>query len=156
MRYFIDTEFHEDGRIIDLISIAVVPEEGRPYYAVSSEFDPDACSDWVKQNVLPHLADTERKRRARIAEDIKQMVLADGAKPEFWGYFADYDWVLLCQLYGRMIDLPKGFPFFCMDLKQLMVERGRSKDSLPPQTGTEHNALADAAWIRCAWQALQE
>ena len=38
-RYFYDTEFIEDGRIIDLVSIGVVDEHGREYYAISTEFD---------------------------------------------------------------------------------------------------------------------
>ena len=40
MRYFYDTEFIDNGRIIDLISIGVVAEDGREFYAVSTEFDP--------------------------------------------------------------------------------------------------------------------
>lgn len=44
-------------------------------------------------------------------------------QPEFYGYFSDYDWVLFCSLFGRMIDLPKGFPYYCIDLKQTMDEK---------------------------------
>ena len=55
-RWFLDTEFHDDGRIIDLISIALVAEDGKNfYYAVSTEFDQERCNDWVKANVLPKL-----------------------------------------------------------------------------------------------------
>ena len=39
-RYFYDCEFIEDGRTIELISIGVVAEDGREFYAVSTEFDP--------------------------------------------------------------------------------------------------------------------
>ena len=35
MRYFYDTEFLEDGETIDLISIGIVAEDGREYYAVT-------------------------------------------------------------------------------------------------------------------------
>lgn len=38
--------------------------------------------------------------------------------PTFYGYYADYDWVLLCSLFGAMMKLPKGFPMYCVDLKQ--------------------------------------
>ena len=41
-RYFYDCEFIEDGRTIDLVSIGVVDEHGREFYAVSTEFDPTA------------------------------------------------------------------------------------------------------------------
>lgn len=39
MKYFFDTEFIEDGRTIDLVSIGIVCEDGREYYAVSAEAD---------------------------------------------------------------------------------------------------------------------
>src|SRR4051812_11038169 len=34
MKYFYDTEFLEDGQTIELISIGIVAEDGREYYAV--------------------------------------------------------------------------------------------------------------------------
>src|SRR5258708_33864740 len=55
MRYFIDTEFVEDGHTIDLISIGIVCEDGRELYMQSAEFDAEKASDWVKENVLSHL-----------------------------------------------------------------------------------------------------
>ena len=41
MRFFYDCEFIEDGTTIDLVSIGVVGEDGREFYAVSTEFDPE-------------------------------------------------------------------------------------------------------------------
>lgn len=154
-RFFMDTEFAEDGRVIDLISIALVREDGREYYAVSKEFDPERCNDWVRANVLPLLPPRDFggwKTRKEIAADIRELVLGGdgGDKPEFWAYFADYDWVVLCQLYGRMVDLPDGFPFWCHDLKQRMASLGIKKEQLPLQSGAEHSALEDARWVRTA------
>ncbi len=40
MRYFYDTEFIDDGRTIELISIGVTAEDGREYYAVSTDSTP--------------------------------------------------------------------------------------------------------------------
>ena len=42
--------------------------------------------------------------------------------PEFYAYYADYDWVAFCWIFGKMIDLPKGFPMYCRDLKQMLDE----------------------------------
>jgi len=156
MRWFLDTEFNEDGRIIDLISIALVRQDGGFLYAVSTEFDPEKCNDWVKANVLRKLPARDSPfwmTRAEIAYEIRQAVIHPAEpKPEFWGYFADYDWVVLCQLFGRMVDLPKGFPFWCRDLKQLMQDRGIEKKDLPHEDPAgEHDALADARWIRAAY-----
>lgn len=139
MKYFFDTEFIEDGKTIDLISIGIVAEDGREFYAESVECDHSRASDWVKANVLPHLTGAMANRH-NIAAQIIDFV---GDKPEFWGYYADYDWVALCQLYGKMIDLPKGWPMYCRDLKQLLDDLGNPK---MPKPITEHNALSDAQW----------
>jgi len=32
---------------------------------------------------------------------------------QFYGYYCDYDWVVTCWQFGKMIDLPKGFPMYC-------------------------------------------
>jgi hypothetical protein len=70
---------------------------------------------------------------------------------EFYGYYADYDWVLFCSLFGRMIDLPKGFPMYCHDLKQTFDEdyHEQIRESIKkhpdyPKQENEHNALSDA------------
>lgn len=149
MKIWFDTEFIEDGKTIDLISIGVVREDGAAYYAHSAEYDVGKASQWVRENVLPHVADTAPISRAQIAADIVDFV---GEKPEFWAYYADYDWVVLCQLYGTMMDLPKGWPMFCRDVKQLAVETGNPE--LPPQNSAEHHALADAQWTRSAWEYI--
>jgi len=52
MKYFFDTEFIEDGRTIDLISIGIVSEDGRDYYAINGECDFSKANDWVVDNVL--------------------------------------------------------------------------------------------------------
>lgn len=72
-------------------------------------------------------------------------------KITFYGYYADYDWVLFCSIFGRMIDLPKGFPMYCRDLKQTMDLFGYDKswkDTYHPEPSTAHDALADATWIK--------
>ena len=148
MRFWFDTEFIEDGRTIDLISIGIVAEDGREYYAEAWECDLERASPWVRENVFPHLSGVCTRREV-IAQDIIGFV---GAKPEFWAYYGDYDWVALCQLYGTMIDLPKGWPKFCRDVRQLFDEFGDPR--LPDQEGDTHNALADARWNKLAWESL--
>ena len=153
-RIFFDTEFNEDGKTIDLISIGMVKESGETYYAVSNEFDAEACNDWVKENVLPHLTPKEEwKTREQIKKEILEFC---GKKPEFWANHASYDWVVFCQLFGPMVDLPEGYPTYCMDIKQLEVELGVKKDQLPKQEGTVHDALEDAKYNLVCYKALKE
>lgn len=148
MKVWFDAEFIEDGKTIDLLSIGAVREDGEQYYAEALECDLSRASPWVKGNVLPHL-NGFAVPRARISSDLIGFM---GKKPEIWAYYADYDWVVLCQLFGTMMDLPKGWPMYCRDIKQLCDSLGNPP--LPEQTGTPHNALEDAIWARTAWQFL--
>jgi hypothetical protein len=150
MRFWFDTEFIEDGKTIELLSIGIVREDGATFYAEPEEADHSRASDWVKANVLPHLTGITTPRR-EIAKDIVDFM---GEKPEIWAYYADYDWVVLCQLFGTMMQLPKGWPMYCRDVKQLCDSRGNPK--LPEQKSQEHNALADAIWTKEAWEFLSQ
>lgn len=153
IRYFIDTEFIESGPYhpVQLISIGIVSEDGREFYAQSSEFDASMASAWVKQNVLAQLDPRgEYFSLKEIGTKIRKFI--GNETPEFWGYYADYDWVVFCQIFGTMMDLPKGFPMYCQDIKQLCDGNGNPK--LPEQGKGEHNALADARWNKVAWEFL--
>lgn len=142
-------------------------------------------------NNFKYLINKYGKTREKIAEEIKRFVYSGEGiwthptldestidslnwkemksfNPEFYAYYADYDWVVFCWLFGRMVDLPKGFPMYCIDLKQeldrkveltdgygkvklrtLTVEEKlkflKDTKEYPKQTN-EHNALADAKW----------
>ena len=156
MKYFYDTEFIEDGKTIDLISIGIICEDGRTYYAISLEYDETKASDWVRENVLSKLPAIIKKgeilwkSREQIKDDIVAFIGEDN--PELWAYYADYDHVALCQLFGTMMDLPKNFPMFTMDIKQLCNSKGNPR--LPKQETNEHNALEDALWNKKAYEFL--
>jgi hypothetical protein len=271
MKYFIDTEFIEGSQkrlfsitkpTIDLISIGIVAEDGREYYAISKDFNlkeawnrfdiekncnrPQGLGDkkiyWLRENVLKpiynellhkynndgYLPSRKRwdykefkmlinkygKTNKQIANGIKEFcsigsVISNKGnnvyyykefkesvktwikveeiernnpihydnKPIFYGYYSDYDWVVFCWLFGRMIDLPKGFPMYCIDLKQTLDELQELENSsyehelhcnditasplkvlkeLPnyPKQTNEHNALADAKWNKQLYEFL--
>lgn len=228
MKYYLDTEFQEGfheplfgkrRHFIDLISIGIVAEDGREYYAISNEFDLKRVwkDEWLRANVLgpiheelcrkesvfakthfwelfapftlksmENLIKWHGKPNKEIAAEITcfcypdqsacipDSEFLDRAKkfgwnaphPEFYAYFADYDWVVFCSLFGRMIDLPAGFPFYCRDLKQTLDEKVMALEGFAhgaplenrlnrvkmdpdyPKQEDEHNALADARWNR--------
>ena len=162
MRYWYDTEFIEDGKTIDLISIGVVAEDGRKFYFANADCDLSQASEWVKQNVIPHLAASPMNAVPVPKEWIKKEILTfcdseKYGKPEFWGYYSAYDHVALCQLFGTMMDLPKGWPYYTRDLRQWADSMGITLplDQLIPQEN-EHHALADAEWTRKAWLYLKQ
>lgn len=170
-RVFYDTEFRENGRIIDLLSIGMVTDRGACYYAVVSDADWDAVKkdEWLLNNVWPgmpvygikyqsYTAGGELRRRVGqaghldtsstlvkpkwvIANEVRDF-LASLPNLELWAWYGAYDHVALAQLWGRMVNLPKGIPMWTNDLKQEAERVGNPE--LPEQTVGVHNALSDA------------
>jgi len=198
MNYYLDTEFLEGTQTkrflgfpygktkptIDLISIGIVAEDGRSFYAISKDFNLREAWNrydvleqtpfekyngfsgrkvyWIRENVLkpifrwwyavhnnedPTVFDhkftykefkklllKEGKSNKQIAKDILHFTngvykkdsnglgigLEKDTNQKFYAYYGDYDWVAFCWLFGKMIDLPKGFPMYATDLKQIL------------------------------------
>lgn len=234
MKYFYDCEFLEGtqrrglfGRrqtnpTIDLISIGIVSEDGREYYAVSKEFNlkeawnrydekveqvygdmrnqyPEGKKTkvyWIRENVLmpifhqlngidlrgqvlclkkygypiahpltqeqttfsyrrmKYLIGKHGKTRIQIEKEVKEFVYSGTGirKPissnknagyifpvptpqiDLYGYYSAYDHVALCWLFGKMMDLPKGFPMYTHDLKQMLDDKQRYRSELLQRT----------------------
>lgn len=162
--FFYDTEFLEDGKTVDLISIGMVNYRTKEtFYAVSNEFDTRAVAKnwWLMQNVMTSIPHTQFVvsdfQGAPVVRDLyptgpdvmSRREIRDGIMdftrdwwPEFWAWYGAYDHVALCQLWGRMIDLPSRMPMFTADLKQLHKQKGHP--DMPQQSSGKHNALDDA------------
>jgi len=219
MKYFLDTEFIEGtqsswfGRktkpTIDLISIGIVAEDSREYYAISKDFNLKEAWNrydleersktktyWIRENVLKpiynellekevqmihkfnklrlhydtpynsefcyktlkYLVNLYGKDNQQIASEIidfcddnkntRSFHLAQSLsnKPtnpnyrtiEFYTYYGAYDWVVFCWLFGKMIDLPKDFPMFSIDLKVMLDDKLKSKITLHSRIGNVH------------------
>lgn len=164
MWYTYDCEFKEDGRTIDLISIGMVAEDGREFYAVSNEFDTRrvARDDWLMNNVMSSIeheqwlvvdadgfpvvrdilvVDPAARSRDEIAQGIVDFIGTDN-HAELWAWYGAYDHIALCQLFGKMLDLPDKVPMFTNDLKTLVKLAGNVR--CPEQPAGNHNALEDA------------
>jgi len=151
MKYWIDTEFIDRPFTIDLISIGLVAEDGREFYAESSEVDWTRASRWTLETVRPQLQGPGMPRE-EIGYAIRRFIDQD-EHPAFWGYFSAFDWVVFGWLFGDMHEQPFRFPALCLDIKQWALELG--DPPLPVQTGSIHHALADARWTRDAWAFLR-
>jgi hypothetical protein len=159
---------------IELISIGIVCEDGRELYLINDDFNSTYANDFVKEHVLSpmfeehgigkwspndsihdflrmvqQLKEKHGKNMYYIRKKIHDFVGTEDKDVSFYGYYSDYDWVVFCSIFGTMMDLPKNFPMFCMDLKQMMQERGLNKEwkqQCCPDPVGEHNALVDAKW----------
>jgi hypothetical protein len=167
MRYCIDTEFWERPGHINWISIGIVREDGKEFYAENSNFpwnwleqcakglheqfeNPDTPK-WLLENVRPHLRggdalmDTAQVKEALGEFTLDSDYVIHGKQPKFWAWYGAYDWVVFCWLFGRMIDLPEHFPMYVRDFRHVCEQYDiRGKDLAPAVAGTDHDALADA------------
>ncbi|MFI5933312.1 polyadenylate-specific 3'-exoribonuclease AS [Actinoplanes sp. NPDC051494] len=157
-RYFYDCEFIEDGLTVDLVSIGMVDEHGREFYAISSQFDESKAIPWVRRNVLdklPSPGDPAWRSRERIRDDLydflTEPVKGRDEQIELWAWYASYDHVALAQLWGAMPALPRIIPRFTKDLRQLWDDKG--KPPLPTAQG-RHDALVDAKHNLARWNVM--
>jgi hypothetical protein len=171
MRYLFDCEFFDDGKTIDLISLGMVAEDGRELYACNLDARLDLASkvEWMRENVLAKLPSYGNKfwvSKGTIRDHVLDFMLdvkfgsldrrppIGGGKIEVWGYYSSYDWVVFCQLFGPMVDLPKQFPKYCRDLKQRSDDLGAPKFPKDIVGLAKHNALDDARWNAALYNYL--
>lgn len=182
MRIYYDLEFVENGVTIDPVSIGMVAEDGRRLYRVfDSRMTIDALvrDDWLRTNVAPGLPieldgplnggvwrwywDLEHEDvdsvvdRHQIAADVKTFIQLT-PDVQLWSWYGAYDHVALCQLWGRMVDLPDGIPMWTNDLQQEIVRLGVGPEDAgyPEQGWDAHNALADAEYHMELGEYLRE
>lgn len=153
-KFFYDCEFIEEPGFLQLISIGVVDEGFNEFYACNIGANFDRANEFVKNNVIPLLPNKGIIPEGSIdgpwmSEKMIKTALLDFLLPsekdpiELWGYYADYDHVLLCWLFGRMVDLPPGMPKFTLDIKQLAYHMQVDNKK---QLEGNHDALEDAKW----------
>jgi hypothetical protein len=175
MKYFYDLEFLEDGKTIDLISIGIVAEDGREYYAVNwnADWDRVVRHEWLRANVWPSLPlkrepegpwiresidgqHRDVKRHGIIAEEVRDFLRPnpdDYRHTELWAWCGAYDHVATYQLWGPMSKVHgTGLPFYTHDLKSVhdlfLNEEQRETLRNLPMAGDAHNALDDARQLR--------
>lgn len=156
MKIFLDFEFIDDGYHITLLSGGFVREDGEELYFETidarhlKESLPTKKTQWLHDNVVPYFSGFHEGR-----DVIRRKVIEFcGPEPEFWGYYCEYDWVVLSQLYGPLIERPKHWPMRCNDTMQLfnmLGLEGKTHDYVPAHE-REHHALTDARWTRDFYQ----
>lgn len=160
MLIFLDTEFTNFVQM-DLISIALVSEDGQEFYAERTDYRRDDCSDFVREEVLPMLGRVPGAacKRDQLTHRLRAWF---NALPEpallVFDYFSD--WELLADAFlGDGFNMPPanvgdklllageivGDPVF-----QHALNRTFTPD-LPP-----HHALADAKAIMAGYRAWRE
>ncbi|WP_230631230.1 3'-5' exoribonuclease [Burkholderia thailandensis] len=145
MRVYVDTEF-TDFIDCELISIALVAEDGREFYGERNDFDRRICSPFVHEAVLPQLG--QYPDRVFSRENLRSALL-EWLRPFESGIFClDFpgDWDLLVD---ALDGVPNGWQGLLVrdQADQVRLE------SYYKQFGGRHHALHDARALRYAAQS---
>ena len=154
-RYFLDTEFDPTpGKAPILISLGIVDEDGKEFYAENLDYNPANAHEWIQKNVLPHLtgpAFSEKK--------IIEMALEFCDKPgaEFYCWVGAYDWFILWDLFAKYQIFPKFMRRDFREIRQLQDTHYPMLDVHSCSSGAAmHNALNDAKWNKAVFEAIQD
>lgn len=109
---------------------------------------------WVDASQTPQLDDTHTAVRTlrEIRQDLEMFFELEEnpyLKRRLWAWYADYDHVVLSQVWGTMVQLPRGMPMFTHDLKQVVDLAGNP--DMPKQMGDNHIAIDDARHVFEMW-----
>lgn len=175
MRIFYDTEFLQmPGKYIELISIGMVAQDGREFYAVNSEMNTltIARDRWLMDNVMSSIGHVEETsyitafgtpikdlritdEHAMNAHDIRKGILdfIGEEEAELWAWMGAHDHRVLTTLFGDFSMQPGTVPFTTHDIATLVALTGEQP---PRQPKGLHNALADARWNVVRYDYLME
>lgn len=182
MKVFFDTEFTGLHKDTTLISIGLVDENGRTFYAEFSDYDESQCDKWIRDNVIKHLKwSTEgpledfsnihiNNWEAFGSKEYIKTVLANWLSiydnVELVSDCCHYDMVLFVDIFGGAFDLPENVNPTCHDINQDIAryfnisereafDKSREEISDVIQ-GEKHNSLYDALVIKNIYEKIND
>ena len=153
MNYFFSALVIESGvrHPLQLVSLALIDEGGREYYAESNEYDYLYAPEPLRSLIPQSVDGTSPKPLALIAQDVEHFVAHHF--PTFWGYNGFVEFTAFYQLFGTQ-SIPPTWPFYFHDFA---VELERAGNPRPPDIDAirdDHHALSNARWLRDAYAWL--
>lgn len=160
MLVFLDTEFTNLARS-DLISIGLVAEDGREFYAERTDYFETQCSDFVRETVQPLLgrvpgaACSRPELTDRVREWFKQL-----PEPATVVFDSEKDWLLLAvAMLGRPHSKPPGDFAKRLYLDSSIITQPvfeQAQKLTYTQDWPMHHALADARALMAGHRAFME
>jgi hypothetical protein len=161
MKVFFDTEFTGLHQGTTLMSIGLVDENGRTFYAELEDYDKSQVDEWIEKNVVANFT----KEKTLNMEELKAYLIEwfeEYDCVEMWSDCLAYDWVLFNNIFGTAFDIPKQVYYIPFDLCTLFKIKGIDPDinresfvGLDSKQ-SKHNALHDAQVIKnCYEKAMQ-
>jgi hypothetical protein len=173
-KIFFDTEFTGLHQKTTLISIGLISECGKTFYAELFDYDELQIDEWIKTNVIENLilkedpwTTIEDKKTGDIQHfgDIDSLHielikwLDQFGEIEMWSDCLTYDWMLFNQIFGHAFNIPENVYYIPFDICTSFREKGIDPDisreefvgeiTIPRKfKKIKHNAMWDAFIIR--------
>ena len=165
---FFDTEFTGLHKNTSLISIGLISECGKEFYAEFNDYDRAQIDLWLRDNVIQNLlyngrdsftqGDTLNKFIKSDTNEIKKALEEWFSQFEAVKMVSDclaYDWVLFHSIFGTAFDIPKNVYYIPFELCTLLEQKGIDPDINREvfahgflANENKHNALWDAKVIK--------
>lgn len=146
-KVFFDTEFTGLHQGTTLISIGLISECGRSFYAEFTDYDQSQIDGWLRENVISNLLYNDEKKRkqstvsfltegtnfrgfgtASVVKKFLQEWLSQFDHVEMWSDCLAYDWVLFNNIFGGAFDIPKNVYYIPFDICTLFKAKGVDPD----------------------------
>lgn len=180
MKVFFDTEFTGLHKDTTLISIGLVSEDGRTFYAELTDYDQSQIDEWLQEHVIDKLYLKDklysmdevmkasvlddhvemREDKDYVAEYLKLWFETFNEPIEIWSDCLAYDWVLFNDLFGHAFNMPANVYYIPFDICTLFKLRGVDPDVNREEfagiedNGQKHNALHDAKVIKACYERV--
>lgn len=130
MRLFFDTEFTGLHKNTTLISLGIIAENNKCFYAIFTDYDTKQVDGWIEEHVLSNLKLPKKlTKKFDITEvtgtkvEVKEALLKwlDSLNSDYFEMVSDvchYDMVLFIDIFGTAFDLPKSICPACWDINQ--------------------------------------
>lgn len=154
---FLDTEFTSLKQNTTLISIGIVSDCGKFFYAEFNDYNEEDLDQWILENVIKNLEMKEptegedeeftaiRSNDNPVGDLYKGFSLKmRGSKREIstwletwikqfpevqiWSDCLSYDWVLFCDLFGGALRIPENIYYIPFDLSTALLIKGWNPD----------------------------
>jgi 3' exoribonuclease, RNase T-like len=170
MKIFLDTEFTGLHQKTSLLSIGIISDDHRTFYAELTDYHQEEINDWLRANVLAHFRFGETNCEgtdwyvhgdsAIVGTQLRQWFsVYDKGEVQVWADVLAYDWVLFCELFGGAMQLPEQVYYLPFDVATLLLAKGIDPDihretfvQLPD--AQKHNALWDARVTKAVYEKI--
>ncbi len=174
-KIFFDCEFTGLHQNTTLVSIGLVSECGKTFYAELTDYDKSQINEWLQKNVIDNLKFNNEKGtdifwnegnntkffgKTDLLKLYLSQWLAQFESIEIWSDCLSYDWVLFNQIFGHAFNIPKNVYYIPFDLSSLLKIYGYDPDlSRKEFSGSDepnHNALSDAKMIKACFDKVMQ